>query len=398
MAWLRKFFLPVLVIVVLFGALAMALRRAPARVDLAKVSRSTLIVTVDEDGRTRVKDRYVVFTPLAGRMERIPLKSGDAIDAGKTILASIEPSDPALLDARAQAETEARVKAAEAALARAEPQVRAANASLELAQVEFERIREAQAANAMSDIELDQKRLTVVMRKEEASAATFARQIAAFELEQAKAALVRTHADGTQDAIKFQIPAPITGRILRVLRDSAGAVASGTPLLEVGDTSRLEIEVDVLSQDAVRIPAGAQVIIERWGGDAPLRGRVRLVEPSGFLKISALGVEEQRVNIIIDFLDEPAARAALGDGYRVEARIIVDEVRDALICPSGALFRSAGGWAAFKVEGGTARLTPVTIGRRNDREVEVLKGLSENDEVVVYPSDRVEDGAPVKAR
>lgn len=404
MRTIRRFLLPILVVVVLIGAAIVAAIPPAVPVDTAFAERGELLITIDEDGRTRVIDRYVVFAPLAGRMERIALKAGDPIRAGDMLITSIDPSDPALLDARTLAEAEARVRAAEAKLDRTGPERSAALSELEFAQDELARLQSLSEGAAASEQELDDARLRVSLALQSARAAEIAVQIAEFELEQARAALLRTSPPADPKANpngvtqRLEIPAPITGRVLRVLRDSAGVVAAGAPLIEVGDTTQLEVEVDVLSQDAIKINPGMPVRIERWGGDAVLKGRVRLVEPSGFTKVSALGVEEQRVNVIIDFVDPPEARQGLGDGFRVEARVVLSDAKDVVTAPSGALFRSDDGWGAFIVSDGRAVLKAVRLGRRGAERVEILGGIEPGDELVVYPSDRVEDGARVRAR
>lgn len=401
MARLRRIILPLVVLVLVVVGLVMSLRPRPAPVDLAPVTRGPLQVTVDDDGRTRVKERYVVSSPLAGRLARITYKAGEPVRAGRTPLAVIDPSDPALLDARAVAEAEARVRAAALAVERARTQIVAANAALEFATSELRRAQAAASRGGANEREVQDAQLSVTMRTEEARAAEFARQIAVFELAQAEAALVRTRPveEGADaDAARLTILSPIDGRVLRVLRESAGFVSPGTPLVEIGDSADLEIEVDVLSPDAVRIAPGAAVHIENWGGPAALRGRVRLVEPSAFTKVSALGVEEQRVNVIIDFVDPPGARAGLGDGFRVQTRIVVSEAADVLKVPTGALFRRGDRWATFVEQNGRASLRLLEIGRRNHAEAEVLNGLSVGERVVVYPSDRVRDGVKLAPR
>lgn len=394
---LKRFALPVVLVLMLIGAIVVTTRQRPVRVDLETVTRGPIRVTINEDGQTRVTDRYVVFSPLEGQMERINLKAGDPITQGQTILARIDPSDPSLLDARTRAGAEARINAADAAVARSEAQLVASKSSLEYAQSELSRLTRAGEEGAATPQEVDDAELAVVLRSQEVRSAEFALQIARFELEQARAALVESTPDDAARA-PFEIPSPITGRVLRVLRDSAGVVAPGTPLLEIGDTTRLEIQVDVLSQDAVRIAPGDEVLIERWGGDATLGARVRLVEPSGFAKVSALGVEEQRVYVIIDFADPGAVRDRIGDGFRVEARIVVDEAGDAVLAPSGAVFPHQDGWGVFVATNGHARLRPIEVGLRNDLHVQVLAGLEPGERVVVYPSDRVADSARIRVR
>ncbi len=369
-------------------------------VDLARVERGDLSVTVDHEGKTRIRERYVVSSPLAGRLLRIELHSGDSLRARKTLLAAIEPSEPALLDARALAEAEARVKGAEAARERAVPQLRSTQASYELAEINLGRIRKLYERGSATHQELDDAEHRLRVAHEDARAAQFAARIADFELELARAALVRTRpaSAGEPDAGRFEIRAPVDGRVLRVFQESELVVSAGTRLLEVGDSTDLEVEVDVLSEDAVKVRPGAEVILEHWGGDAPLRGRVRIVEPSAFTKTSALGVDEQRVNVLIDIIDPPARRPTLGDAFRVEARIVIWEGKDVRKIPAGALFRVAGGWAVFLFERGKARLRLLRIGHDNGLETEVLDGLREGDRVILHPSDRIKDGLSVVGR
>ncbi len=378
--------------------LAYAFWPAPVPVDLATVERGPLSVTVDEDGRTRTKERYIVSAPLAGRLSRITLREGDTVAAGQTILASIDPVDPSLLDPRARAEANARVKAAEAALERAGAAVRRASATFELARSELSRLKEAASKGAGSTQEMERALAEDAIRREEHRAAGFDRDIAQFELEQARAALLHSSAGTPDQAVRFDIPSPVTGRVLRVIQESAAVVQAGSPLIEVGDPTDLELVIDVLSTDAVSIRPGAHASIEHWGGPAPLNGRVRLVEPAAFTKISALGVEEQRVNVIIDLLDPPAARDTLGDGFRVEARIVTWESAGVLTVPTSALFRNDQSWAAFAVAGGRAVAKPIEIGRRNSQFAQVLSGLEQGQSVVAYPSDRVRDGVRVTPR
>jgi HlyD family secretion protein len=393
---LRRIISLLLVLAVL-GALAYALYPAPVPVEVTQVARGPLRVTVDEDGRTRIKEQYTVSAPLAGRLARITLKPGDPAEAGKTLLAAIDPQDPSLLDPRALAETQARASAAQAALDRAGASVTASAASLELAQTSLARLREAAKAGSSNPKELDDAALTQTIRAEELKAATFARDIARFELEQASAALIHAQpqTSGAPDAHRFEILAPVTGRVLRVLQESAAVVAPGQPLIQIGDPADLEVEVDVLSTDAVAIHPGAPVSLERWGGEHPLRAVVRLVEPKAFTKISALGVEEQRVYVIIDFVDPPPARAGLGDAYRVEARIVVWEDPDVLRVPTGALFRDADSWAVFTVESGRAQVRRITLGKRNSDHAQILTGLTAGDSIILYPSDKVHAGTRV---
>lgn len=373
----------------------------PVDVEVVRLTRGPLRVTVDEDGKTRTKERYIVSAPLAGRLARIALRPGDRVLAGKTMLAVIEPSDPALLDARARAEAEARVKAAEAVRKQAVPKLERARYAHDLAVKELQRIRRMVVGRETTLQDVESAESKERMAQEDIKAAQFAMQIADFELDQARAALKRTHdqrSPSDLDGWRFEIPAPVDGRVLRVFQESSTPVTPGQQLLEIGDPADLEVEVDVLSGDAVKIAPGAKVFLEHWGGEAPLLAQVRLVEPSGFMKKSALGVEEQRVNVIIDFLDPPAKRARLGDAYRVEARIVIWSADDVLKAPAGALFRSGDDWAVFVIEDGRARLRRVQVGRGNALETEITAGLDEGAAIILHPGDKIQDGTRVAAR
>lgn len=380
------------------GLLAFALWPAAVPVETGAVVRGPLRVTVDEDGKTYIRERYTVSAPLAGRLGRIVLKAGDVVRAGETVVATIDPGDPALLDPRARAQAEARVKAAEAALQQAEATRSRAGAALEQAQSDLSRLRQLQERGSGRLAEIENAVTAEAMRSAEHKAAGFAAEIARFELEQARAALLHsTPTEGAADW-RFTIRAPVSGRVLRVVQESEAVVAPGSPILELGDPSDLEVRVDVLSTEAVVVRPGNPVTFERWGGDRPLGGVVRLVEPSAFTKISALGVEEQRVYIVADLSDPPESRETLGDGFRVEARIVVWEEQDVLKVPASSLFRSAEAWTVFAVRDGRARATPVQVGRRNADSAQVLSGLAEGDIVVVYPGDKVFDGVRVVPR
>lgn len=387
-------------LLVLLAGLVYAFVPRPIEVEVATVTRGPLQVTVNEDGKTRIKERYIVSTPLGGRLLRVELHPGDAVEAGKTLLTTLEPNDPELLDPRTRAQAEARVKAAEATRHRAGPQLERARTAHEFAKTELDRAQRLYRENTLSHQELDNAEQKERTTAEELKSAQFAVQIADYELELARAALLRTTPGSSRasDAWHFPILAPINGRVLRVFQESSTVVSAGARLLELGDPADLEVEVDVLSADAVKIKTGAKVFLEHWGGDAPLPGRVRVVEPSGFLKISALGVEEQRVNVIVDFTDPPAWRGSLGDAYRAEARIVIWEGANVLKVPTGALFREGEDWAVFTVTNGKARLQRVTLGHRNDLDAEVRVGLVEGTQIIVHPSDKVETGGKVLAR
>ena len=401
----RKKIVPALAALAIVVAVAYGLIPEPAQVDLARVTRGDIRVTVDEDGKTRIRERYVVSAPLAGRLLRIDLEPGDEVVSGETLLATIEPRDPDLLDARSIAQAEARVSAAEASLQKMGPLLEEAMAAQEFAESELRRVRDARTskAAAVSGSEIQSKLLAYRTASALMRTAKHNEEIARFELQQARAALIHSRpaedaASSPDNARNLVILAPISGRVFRVFQESSAVVASGTAILELGDPRDLEVEVDVLSRDAVRIEPGDKVSLDHWGGAEPLEGVVRLVEPSAFTKISTLGVEEQRVNVIIDLLDPPGNRAALGDGFRVEARIVVDEAAGVLTAPTSALFRAGEGWAALVARDGAAHLQPVEIGLRSGLEAEVLGGLSDGEVVVVHPGDDIYDGASIRPR
>jgi HlyD family secretion protein len=379
------------------SALAYAFMPRPLSVDVATVERGHMAVTIDEDGKTRIKERYVIAAPLSGILRRVELHAGDPVVRNETVVAIVEPRDPDLLDAREIAEREAKAKSTEAALRLAQMMREKAKAALDYTESELGRLQPLVQTKAISQQQWENVERIVRICEKEYRGAVFSEEIAQFELELARAALVRTR-PGEENAAHMddvEIRSPIEGRVLRVFHESAAMVTSGEPILEVGDPSDLELEIDVLSQDAVRIPPGAKVLVDDWGGETPLIGTVRVVEPSGFTKISALGVEEQRVNVIVD-LDEPSTRrTTLGDAYRVEARIVIWESDTVLKVPASALFRHAQQWAVFRVTNRRASLQFVQVGRQGLLECEVLKGLEEGDHVIIYPSDQVRDGVAV---
>lgn len=398
----RKF-IYLLIATCVIGAIAYGFKPQPIIVDVETVTVGPMMVTVDEDGKTRIREKYIVSAPLAGRLRRIELEPGDQAIAGETLLATLEPGDPELLDARALAQAEARANAAAAALKRAEPILRQAQTSLDFAETELARKRDLAKSNALSQDILDDAELKFKLRSEDYRSAKFAQEIAAYERQQAEAALLRTRPqeDGDVDVLplQFEIRSPISGRVLRVLQESSAIVAAGTALIELGDPSDLEIEIDVLSSDAVSIDPGDRVIIEHWGGEHDLEGRVQLVEPAAFTKVSALGVEEQRVFVVVDIVDPPSQRPTLGDGYRIEGRIVTWESDSVLRVPTSALFRDdKREWAVFVVDENTAVVRNVKISNNNGLEAEVLGGVDEGDEVIVHPGDQVEDGVLVKTR
>jgi HlyD family secretion protein len=377
--------------------LVVALWPEAIEVDAAVVRRAAFEQTVDEEAETRVRDRFVLSAPVAGRIVRIELEPGDRVGRGQALV-TLRPESPALLDARSRAEAESAAEAARAALGRSQAEQARARAAQELAAAELKRARELSASGVISVELLDQRESQARSAEQALRAADYAAAAALYDLERARARLDPPGGAGGTAARNMVLRAPIDGVVLRRLRESESVVPPGDPLLELGDPRRLEIVSDLLSTDAVRVREGQRVRIERWGGETPLLARVRRVEPHGFTKISALGVEEQRVNAVMDFVDPVEAWKRLGDGYRVEVRIVVYEAPQALVAPAGALFRRSDGWAAFVVDGGRARLRPVEVGRRNGAEAELLSGLAEGERVIVHPSERLGDGSRLRVR
>lgn len=368
----------------------------PLPVEVAVTSRGDLLVTVNEEGMTRVRNRYVISSPVGGQLERIDWKAGAAVKAGETILAVLDTSGADLLDARGEAQAEARVKAAQANRELAGARLARAEAAAALSAQELARLKTLTERGAVSRQELDGAIMRDATAVQEVRAAEFSRQIAEFELQQAQALLLRGQPDGKASGTPLVIRSPVSGRILRVFQESTRVVPGGFPLLEVGDPTDLELRVEVLSRDGVAIQPGARVWVEQWGGEKSLEARVRLVEPSAFTKISALGVEEQRVYVVADFVSPPEERLTLGDSYRIEARVQVWEGKGVLRVPAGALFQRGDAWQTFVAKDGRARLTTVRVGRSNGLETEILEGLVQGDRVVVYPGDQVRNGSRIR--
>jgi HlyD family secretion protein len=385
---------------VALAALVVAMRPAPVAVDQAVLAAGPMRVTIDHEGLTRVRERFVVSAPLAGRVLRIELEPGDRVERGRTVLATLLPAVPGLLDVRTRAEATSRIQAAGSALDRARAERDQAQASSAFAASEARRARlmVEQGLGTRQSGEAAVAEAAVRARAFDAAEAAVA--AASHDLEAARAMLVEP--GGRSAAVPSQksvdLTSPIDGVVLRRIRQSEAVVAQGEPLVEVADPSALEVIVDFLSTDAVRMKAGMPVLIDRWGGASPLAGRIRRIEPAAFLKVSALGVEEQRVWVVVELADPPAAWAALGDGFRVEARVVTWERADALQIPTSALIRQGEGWAALVIEGGLARMRPVTIGHRNGVAAELLGGLKAGDHVIVHPPDQVADLTRVALR
>ncbi|HET7504088.1 MAG TPA: HlyD family efflux transporter periplasmic adaptor subunit [Kofleriaceae bacterium] len=371
-------------------ALAWLLSRSPLAVDASRVTRGVFERFVEEDGRARVRDRYLVSSPLAATVERTRFHVGDAVATGDEI-AVLHPLPSSLLDARARAEFEQRAGAAEAALGRARTVLARSTATLEHANAELARARELLNKRAIPAVEAERAELEARVAARARDEAGFAVHVGEHELEVARSALgLATRARTAPE--RFAIASPISGRILRIVQESEGAVGPGTPLVEIGDPSALEVVVDVLSSDAVQIEPGDEASILRWGGPEAVAARVRLVEPVAHVKISALGVEEQRVDVVLDVMGRAPTWSRVGDGYRVDARILVERVPDALLVPTGALFREGGEWAAFVAIDGAAAKRAVRLRAYGPTQSAVESGLQDGDLVVEQPPEVLQPG------
>jgi HlyD family secretion protein len=355
-------------------------------VQTSKAIRGSMRVTVDEEGETRARDRFVVAAPIPGRMQRVELEQGDSVQKDQ-IVAKIQPLP---LNQQQREEVLARVETAEANKRQADARAERALEDYEQAQRDLKRAEHLE--KIISKEELEQARNKGLTSTKELEAAKFSAQAAASEVKVARAGLVGIEGENAKPMV-VSIHSPVSGRVLQLVEKSERVVQAGAPLLILGDPRKLEIVTDVLTTDAVNIGPGSPVELLGWGGDHPLHARVRLVEPSGFTKVSALGVEEKRVNVIADFVDPPGG---LGDGYRVGTSIVTWEASDVLKIPGSAAFREPDGWSVFVIEGGKARRRAVNIGHRNQTEAEVPGGLTAGEEVILHPSNQLRDGVRVQ--
>jgi HlyD family secretion protein len=377
--------------VLIAGAIVYAYLPRPVDVTVTTVSRGYMAVSVEEEGRTRVRERYIVTAPVAAYAPRITWNVGDGVQAGQ-VLTQLEPLPPGVLDVRSRAEAQARADQARAALRAAQTNADAAIASADYAARELKRITSLKSSGVVSQAMLDQAEAEARRTSAMQASAKSAIEVARYDLTAAETALRYTVNARSAGGERVDVTSPVDGVILAVQHEDEGVVASGQPLLTVGDPHSLEVAVDVLSSDAVRIRAGSRVLFTRWGGDQALEGRVRTVEPVAFTKISALGVEEQRVWIIVDFVSPEKEWIRLGAGYRLDARFLIWESKDALRVPSSALFRSGDNWQVIAVRDGRLALQDVRIGERGDLYAQVLSGLSAGDQVVTYPDDTLQAG------
>jgi HlyD family secretion protein len=378
------------------GLLLWAVRPAPVAVDTATVRRGPFEQTVDEQARTRIRDHYAVTAPLSGEVDRISLREGDDVRAGSPV-ARLRPALPALLDRRTELELRRRVEAARAAEEAANARVARSQVAVAQASLEAARSRKLAESHLVAAAKLETDELTLAMAGQELESAKADAHVARHDVDIAVAALARARDAGHESTTAdWLLAAPIDGRVLRVQQKSGGTVGVGAPLMELGDPANLEVLIELLTTEAPQVAPGAPVRLSNWGGPGPLAGRVRRVEPWGFTKVSALGVEEQRVNVLVDIASPRQEWESLGEGYRLDAQIQVYRHDSALSVPTGALFRVGEHWFTYLVTAERrVRQVPVTIGRRNERSAEVVAGLNEGDRVVVYPGDALRDGARV---
>ena len=380
-------------VLVVAAIAAVALWPQSMEVTVVRAERGPMQVTVDEDGETRVRDRFLVTAPVSGRVHRIEIEPGDPVVRGKTVLARITPAESPLIDPRTRGELQAAVEAATASVGQARAERQRAATTLERARSTLRRQQELMKAGAIASDALEAAETELATAEDALRAAEFMERRAESEVQLARARLSAPSTSGRS----VDVLSPIDGTVLKRLRQSEGVVPVGEPLLEIGEPGRMEIVADLLSTDAVRVSSGAEVLIEQWGGGHTLHGRVRRVEPSGFMKVSALGVEEQRVNVIVDFTD-PKEAVRLGDGYRVEVRVVLWKEDDVLKVPVGALFRQGEGWAVFVVEEGRVRRQTVQLGQRNENDGQITSGLEAGTTVVLHPPDTLTDGTGVTVR
>jgi HlyD family secretion protein len=395
--WRRRvIWLMVLLLVV--AALIYGFQPQPRLVNVAEAIRAPLQLSVEEEGKTRVIDHYIISAPVAGTTCRVDMEIGDYVKKDQPLV-TIEPLKSQALDPRSRAEAQHRVAAKEAALRAAEQNTQSAQADAELAKIELNRIKPLASQDYIAKDKLDQATTLVRSTVAAKRSADFAVDVARHEVSAARTALQYTGAKGELNpSTNVQVRAPVSGRVLKIQHQCAGVVSRGQPLLEIGDTRSLEIATDVLSSDAIKIKPGMRVIFNRWGGEKPLQGQVRTVEPVGFTKVSALGVEEQRVLVISDITSDAEQWQNLGDGYRVEARFILWEDKDILQIPASALFRIKDSWTVFTMENRKAKRRSVEVGKRNGLSAQIIKGLHESEKVITHPDNAIEEGVVVKQR
>lgn len=398
-----KRLLKISLVIVVCGLLVYAFIPERVKVDMVVVEKGDLLITLEGEGKTRIHDIYVVSTPIDGRITRIASEPGDIVTAGKSIIANMHPANPQFLDKRSETQARADVEGARAALALATSRVKQTRAQLEYDISDYKRTEELYKKKSVSKSTLERSELQLKTLRAELETTLSNRKVMVSRLEAAKARLLQPEENDiaksqAEKGCNICIHAPVDGRVLRILHKSESIVPVGTPLVEIGDPADLEVKIEMLSTNAVRVNVGDEALIKRWGGKEDINARVKVIEPSGFTKISALGVEEQRVNVILTFVDAFEKWKALGDAFRVEAAIIIDRVDNVVKVPLSALFRQNENWSVFKIVEGTAVLHQVEVGRRNDRFAEITSGLSVDDIIISHPGNNVEDGVAVEMR
>jgi len=382
------------------GLLVYAFIPEPVLVDMTQVTKSDLLITIEGEGKTRIHDIYVVSTPIDGRITRIASEPGDIVEAGKTVIANMYPANPTFLNKRLETQAKADVEGAKAALAVASARVKQAQAQLVYELADFKRTEALYSQNTVSKAQVEKAQLQITTLRAELDTTRSNENVMRSRLEVTKATLLQPKEESADNSSDCQIciHSPVNGKVLRILHKSESIVPVGTPIVEIGNPEDLEVNIEMLSTNVVKVKVGDDALIKRWGGEHDIAARVKMVEPSGFTKISALGVEEQRVNVILSFTDKKEKWKSLGDAYRVEASIIIDIAENALVVPISSLFRQNEQWSVFKVVEGSATIKSVEVGRRNDRFAEITQGLSIDEQVITHPSNAIEDGVKVSQR
>jgi len=387
----------------LLGLLIFAFIPERLKVDMIQVEKGDLLITMEGEGKTRIHDIYIVSTPIDGRITRIESEPGDRVVAGKSIIANMYPANPQFLDRRSEIQAQADVEGARAALALANARVKQAKAELEFDLSEFKRTEELFKKHSISQSGLERAELSLKTLRAEVETSLSNQKVMISRLEAAKARLLQPEESdlkGNRDEEHCQIciHSPVDGRVLRILHKSEGIVPVGTALVEIGNPADLEVNIEMLSTNAVQVKVGDEALIKRWGGEQDIKARVRVIEPSGFTKISALGVEEQRVNVILSFIDPREKWQTLGDAFRVEAAIIINRADNVIKIPLSALFRQNELWSVFKVIDGSVVLQEVVVGQKNDRYAEIISGLAVGEQIISHPGNQVEEGVRVIER
>ncbi len=398
-----KMVLKILLAIALVAALIFAFMPEPIKVDLSPIKRQDVVVTIEGEGKTRIHDIYIVSAPIEGRVTRIQSEAGDHVTAGKTVIANMHPANPRFLDRRSETQAKADVEGARAARALANARVKQVKANLDFDLADFKRTQELYKTNTVSKANLERAELRLRTLNAELETAESNLQVMQSRLEAAQARLLQpTDIDQEEGSsgtdCQICIYSPVDGQLLRVIHKNESVVSVGTPLVEVGNAEDLEVVIELLSTNAVQVEVGDRAFITRWGGKENINAEVKLIEPAGFTKISALGVEEQRVNIVLRFTDSIDKWKSLGHAFRVEAEIIIDQVDNVVTVPINALFRENEQWSVFKVVDGLAQLTRVEIGLRNEQLAEVVSGLYEGDSIIIHPGNDVSDKVKVVVR